>query len=64
MKNCPFNLLQEAKSDMSQLAKKFEKQMIPSGPGKVVDIKKYLAQTQDNPKVALKNGVSPFNILF
>ncbi len=32
--------------------------MMPSGPGKVVDIKKYLAQTHDNPKVAMKNGVN------
>ena len=47
---------------MTHLARQFEKQMIPSGPGKVVDIKKYLAQTQDNPKVALKNGVGFLNI--
>ena len=47
---------------MTHLARQFEKQMIPSGPGKVVDIKKYLAQTQDNPKVALKNGVGFSNI--
>jgi hypothetical protein len=42
---------------MTFLTKKLEKTIAPSGPGKVVDIKKYLAQTQDNPKIAHKNGV-------
>ena len=36
---------------MMFIAKKLEKTMTPSGPGKVVDIKKYLAQTKDNPKI-------------
>jgi hypothetical protein len=48
---------QEAKTEMTFLTKKLEKTIAPSGPGKVVDIKKYLAQTQDNPKIAHKNGV-------
>jgi hypothetical protein len=48
---------QESKSEMNFLTKKLEKTMAPSGPGKVVDIKKYLAQTQDNPKILHKNGV-------
>jgi hypothetical protein len=53
----PNLFFQEAKTEMTFLTKKLEKTIAPSGPGKVVDIKKYLAQTQDNPKIAHKNGV-------
>ena len=48
---------------MGSLTKRLEKKMAPTGPGKVVDIKKYLAQTQDNPKLH-KNGVSLYSQIY
>lgn len=42
----------ETKKEVSQLARQLEQQIRgPANSGKIVDIKKYLAQTKDNPKI-------------